>query len=187
MAKRVALFVADGSEPVEVIAPADALRRGGVQVDIVSTNDDLRVSLNEDVHLVADILQTSFHSEDYDMIIVPGGIPGVPNLEKSKILADSLDRFFAEGRLVASICAGPTLLAHLGLLKGRKATCYPGCETEFPDGVYQNVIGVVRDGNLITSSGPGTALDFGIACLEALEGEEAAAGVASGMLVRASL
>ena len=121
---------------------------------------------------------------DFDMIVVPGGMGGVQNLSRCQPLLDALKAFAAEGRLIGAICAGPTILADLGLLKGRAATCYPGCQTNFPEGVYQAIYGVQRDANLVTASGPGQALDFGLELLRALEGDAAADEVAKGMLLK---
>ena len=184
MPKRVAIFVGDGTEPIEAIAPADALQRGGVDVDFVSVMPSTDVALAQNVPMQAAMVEAQFDPSKYDMVVIPGGNLGVENLSKSGVVADALRQFMGEGRKVSSICAGPTILAGLGLLDGRKATCYPGCQTDFPDGVYQDVRGVVVDRNLITASGPGQALDFGIAMVRELEGDEIADSVQAGMLVQ---
>lgn len=184
MSKRAAMFVGDGTEPVEAIAPVDALRRGGVIVDFVSVMPTLDINLAQGIPMKATILEGQFDPSNYDMIIIPGGNGGVENISKSGVAADALRQFMGEGRKVSSICAGPTILAGLGLLDGRKATCYPGCQTDFPEGVYQDVRGVVVDRNLITASGPGQALEFGIAILRELEGDEVADSVKAGMLIQ---
>lgn len=184
MSKKAALFIANGSEAIEVIATADALGRGGVEVELVSTMPGTDVVLTQRLLTNANLLEGDFNPDMYDLLIVPGGSLGVENLSKSKILADALKKFMEEGKHVASICAGPTVLASLGLLDGYKATCYPGCETSFPDGCYQDVIGVVVDRNLVTASGPGQAIDFGIAILRQLVGDDAADDVAAGMLLK---
>lgn len=183
MEKLVAVMLGDGFEPVEAIAPVDALRRGGAKVDMVSVMDGLQVESAQGVVMYADDGVGDVDLLGFDMIVVPGGSVGVENMAKCQPLAEALRQFMAEGKLVASICAGPTILADLGLLEGRKATCYPGCEGNFPAGAYQDVLGVVRDGNLITASGPGQALDFGIEALRALSGDATADAVAKAMLV----
>lgn len=185
MEKLVAIMLGDGFEPVEALAPADALRRGGVKVDLVSVMEGLQVTSAQDITMYADDGVGDVDLDGFDMIMVPGGSVGVENLAKCQPLAEALKRFMAEGKLVASICAGPTILADLGLLEGRKATCYPGCQDGFPQGVYQEGLGVVRDGNLITASGPGQALDFGIETLRALMGDAVADEVAQSMLLTA--
>lgn len=184
MSKKAALFIADGSEAIEVMATADTLARGGVEVELISTMPGTHVALTQGLLTNANLIEGEFNPDTYDMVIIPGGSLGVENLSKSKIVADALKKFMQEGKHVASICAGPTVLASYGLLDGRKATCYPGCEDVFPAGAYQNVIGVVVDGNLITASGPGQAIDFGIAILRELMGDDVANRVADGMLVK---
>lgn len=184
MSKKAALFIADGSEAIEVIATADTLSRGGVEVELISTMPGTDVALTQNLLTNANLVEGEFNPDMYDLVIIPGGSLGVENLSKSKIVADALKQFMQEGKHVASICAGPTILASYGLLDGRKATCYPGCENVFPDGVYQNVLGVVVDGNLITASGPGQAIDFGVTILREMLGDKVADDVASGLLVK---
>ncbi len=182
MAKTAAIMLGDGFEPVEAVAPLDALRRGGVQVTTVSVMGRKDVTAAQDVPVIADALVEDADLDGFDVVIVPGGSVGVENLGKCAKLGEALKRRMAAGKMVASICAGPTVLAELGLLEGRRATCYPGCETVFPAGVYVKDK-VVVDENLITSEGPGTALDFGIAVLRAVAGDAAADRVAAGMLL----
>lgn len=182
--KRVAMMLGDGFEPVEVVAPVDVLRRGGAEVVLVSVMGRLEVRGAQDVTVKADALIEDADLDGFDMIVVPGGSGGVENLGKSEQLAFALQKSMAEDRLVGAICAGPTILAKLGLLDGRKATCYPGCEDAFPAGSYQDVIGVVEDGNLVTASGPGQALSFGIVLLRVLCGDRTADEVAAGMLLK---
>ena len=183
MAKTVAVMMGQGFEPVELVAPVDILRRGGVEVTLVSVMNNREVKSAQDIMMNADVLQGNTNLNDFDMILIPGGSEGVENLKSSAILSEALRSFMAEGRPVAAICAGPTVLSALGLLEGRKATCYPGCETDFPTGVHVDQ-SVVIDGNLITSQGPGTAFEFGIAVLESLMGKAVADEVAKGMLLK---
>lgn len=184
MSKKAAFFIADGSEAIEVIATADTLARGGVEVELISTMPGTDVALTQHLLTNANLVEGEFNPDMYDIVIIPGGSLGVENLSKSKIVEDALKQFMKEGKYVASICAGPTILASYGLLDDRKATCYPGCENVFPDGAYQDVIGVVVDGNLITASGPGQAIDFGVAILRELVGDKVADDVAAGLLVK---
>ncbi|MEC4176361.1 DJ-1 family glyoxalase III [Adlercreutzia sp. R7] len=183
MAKTVAIMLGDGFEPVEAIGPADVLRRGGVGVDLVSVMGRVEVTAAQEVSVRADKLVSDVDLATYDMVVMPGGSVGVENLEACPALADELRRRMAADGLVGSICAGPTILAKLGLLDGREAVCYPGCEEAFPAGVYQAGSDLVVDGNLITAAGPGTALVFGIALLNALEGDKVALAVGRDMLV----
>ena len=180
----VAVALADGAEPLEVVAPVDALRRGGVDVTLVSVGSKLDVEAAQGVTIKADALLADTDLSKADVLMVPGGSVGVENLGKCKPFTDELCSRMKDGRHVAAICAGPTILADLHLLEGRRAVCYPGCETGFPDGVYQAGVDVCVDGNLITATGPGTALAFGLAVLKELKGEDVAADVAQGMLVK---
>lgn len=183
MAKTVAIMLGDGFEPVEAIGPADVLRRGGVSVDLVSVMGRTDVTAAQDVVVAADKLVGETDLATYDMVVVPGGSVGVENLAACPALVEELRRRMAADGLVGSICAGPTILANLGLLEGREAVCYPGCEDVFPAGVYQAGSDVAVDGNLITATGPAVALVFGVALLNALAGAETAASVARGMLL----
>lgn len=184
MAKKVAMMLGEGFEPIEVIAPIDCMRRAGLEVALVSVMPSVQVKSAQDIMVTADALDENMDLDAFDMIVVPGGSLGVENLKKSAKLAAALEQAFADDKHVASICAGPTVLNGLGLLEGRKATCYPGCEEGFPQGVYQPGYGVVVDGNLITASGPGQAIAFGIAIVEALCGKGVADEVASGLLFK---
>ena len=132
----------------------------------------------------AEALDENMDLSTFDAIVIPGGGLGVDNLKKSDKLSKALVESMAIGRHVAAICAGPTVLNELGLLEGRKVTCYPGCEEGFPQGVYLTGQSVVVDDNLITASGPGQALEFGIAIVRALCGDDVADQVASSMLIR---
>lgn len=183
MKKTAAIMLGDGFEPVEAIGPVDVLRRGGVTVDTVSVMGRTAVTAAQDVTVEADKLVEDVDLATYDVVIVPGGSVGVENLAKCQALAEDLRQRMADDRPVASICAGPTILADLGLLEGREAVCYPGCQTNFPEGVYQAGSDIAVDGNLITATGPAVALVFGIAILNALMGDAVAAEVGKGMLL----
>ena len=186
MSKKVAIMVAEGFEPVEVVAPVDALRRAGAEVTCVSIMPTAPVTGAQGVALEPDANLDGVDLESFDMLVVPGGSGGVQNLMGCERLLAALPAYAdpAGGKLLGSICAGPMVLNKAGVLEGRKVTCYPGCEEGFPAGSYQGVIGVVRDGNLVTASGPGQALAFGGALVEALFGKEAADTVMAGMLAK---
>ncbi len=182
MTKRAAVLLADGCEPLEVVAPVDALRRGGVDVTLVSIMGRTGVKGAQGITIEADALLESVDLGAFDMLMIPGGSGGVDNLKRCQPLKGALGSALDDpARMVAAICAGPTVLAEWGLLEGRRATCYPGCEGVFPDGTYTGE-DVTKDGNLLTSTGPGTALAFGLAVLEVLEGSACAKQVADGML-----
>ena len=171
MEKTVAIMLGDGFEPVEAIGPADVLRRGGAVVDLVSVMGRAEVDAAHEVTVVADKLLDEVDLSSYDLLVVPGGSVGVDHLAACAPLADELRRRMA------------AILANLGLLEGREAVCYPGCEDVFPAGAYQAGSDVAVDGNLITATGPGIALVFGVALLNALAGAEATAQVARDMLL----
>lgn len=182
MTKKVAVMLANGFEPVEAIAPVDAMRRAGLAVTTMSIHPTTRVQAAQDVVVEADQTLSETDLMAFDAILIPGGSQGVENLKACKELSAALPDFMAN-KYVFSICAGPTVLNVLGLLEGKKATCYPGCEVGFPAGTYQEGLGVVVDNNLVTASGPGQALAFGIACVDALLGGAVAHEIASGMLI----
>lgn len=180
---RIGVMLGDGFEPVEAVGPVDVMRRAGLDVVTVSINDGREAEAAQGVHVFADAVVGDFDlGSAFDMLVVPGGSLGVENLSKCQPLLDALVEFMHDGKWVASICAGPTILAKLQLLDGYTATCYPGCETDFPAGVFPDEPGVYTDRNLITASGPAYALEFGKAIVAALVGQETADKVAGGML-----
>lgn len=179
---KLAMMLGEGCEPLEVVAPVDALRRGGVEVVLVSVMPERAVMAAQGIRMQADATIGETDLMAFDAICLPGGEGGVANLKACAKLEEVLPAFMDDdARTVMSICAGPTVLNAWGLLTGRAATCYPGCEEGFPEGTYQGQ-GVITDGNLITASGPGYGLAFGIAELRRLAGDEVARKVAADML-----
>jgi 4-methyl-5(b-hydroxyethyl)-thiazole monophosphate biosynthesis len=163
--------LADGFEEIEALSSADLLRRVGVGVETVSVMGRLNVTGAHGIEVIADIV---FEDADYDgceMIVLPGGMPGAANLAAHDGLKQKLFSFANEGRRVAALCASPNVvLAPLGILDGRKATGYPG----FDDNMGKALItggDVVKDGNIITSRGPATAMAFALALVEELYGK----------------
>ncbi len=180
------IFLAPGVEEVEAIATIDALRRADIPGTAVAVSDNLQVKGATGQTLVADSLISEVNTDDADWLIIPGGDPGAQNLfandsVKAKILAH-----YKKNRRIASICAGPAVvLAPLGVLKDKKATCYPGLgEAINSNGGTYIAQTVVIEPNLITSEGPGTTLPFAIEIIRATKGDTAAETVASGMLVK---
>jgi 4-methyl-5(b-hydroxyethyl)-thiazole monophosphate biosynthesis len=174
------VVLAEGFEEIEAITTVDILRRAAVDVDVVGL-DALEVTGSHGVPCKADRLLAD--TEDADAVVLPGGLPGADNLAASHKLAGVLTAQAASGRLVAAICASPgCVLAPLGLLDGRQATCYPGFQDRFPDSATYVVEDVVKDGNILTSRGPGTAFPFGLALARELAGERIADELARGML-----
>ncbi len=168
MSKTALVPIADGTEEIEAVSIIDTLRRGGVQVIVASVMPNLQVTASRQVKLVADKLISECVHTTYDLIALPGGIPGAEHLRDSEPLIAMLKRQKDEGRLYGAICASPAVaLSPHGLLAGRKATCYPGFEKEFTDAEAVNAR-VVVDGNCITSQGPGTAIEYALKLLETL-------------------
>ena len=187
-AKQSYIFLADGVEEVEAVATVDALRRAGMDVTTVSIADSPVVTGATGQKLVADSLINDINPTDAEWIIIPGGVPGAPNLHADKRVNDIITTHWNAGGRVAGICAGPAVvLAPTGILKGRKATCYPGLQQALIDGGATYVKApVVVDGTLITSEGPATTLDFAEAIITATLGKEKARETLSGMLLNES-
>lgn len=182
MATTVAILLADGFETIEALAPIDVLTRGEADVVRVSCMEDKTVLSAQGIPVVCDTQLSDINLEDVDCLIIPGGMEGVNNLRKTAGVKEELERRMENDELTCAICAGPMLLAELDLLENRKATVYPGCDTDFPDGVRPKENGVYTDGNLITASGPAFALPFGFEIAKAVLGEETAKSLAEGML-----
>lgn len=184
-AKQSYIFLAPGVEEIEAMATVDALRRAGIPVVSVAVDSTLQIKGATGQTIVADSLLSDIKTEDADWLIVPGGVPGAPNLHASKAVSDMLTAHFAKGGRIASICAGPAVvLAPLGILKGKKATCYPGLgdKIEADGGTYVKEP-VVIDGDIITSEGPGTTFKFAKAIISATVGKQKADETMTSMLV----
>ena len=182
MLKTALVVLAEGFEEIEAIAPVDVLRRAGVRVTIAGTTDRL-VKSSRHIGVQTDILLKDL-VEMPDAVILPGGLPGATNLARSKEVAELVKKMNAAGKIVAAICAAPAaVLAPLGILDGKKATCYPGSESAFSKKTVHSKERVVVDGNMITSQGPGTALEFALAIATQLVGKEIAENVRGKMLV----
>ena len=167
------VFLADGFEEVEALAPIDILRRAGQDVRTVGvTGSTVRGS-----HGIPVVCDTTIDavalSDKPEAVILPGGMPGTTNLEANAAVCGIVRDAFADGRLLCAICAAPSVPGHLGLLKGRRATCFPGFEQALL-GAEATGESVCRDGGLITAKGAGVALEFGFAIVQALCGDAAA-------------
>lgn len=178
---KIAVFFAEGYEEIEALTVVDLCRRAGLETLMVGVTDDKCVTGSHKIPVLMDmgILDVDFAS--LDMIVLPGGMPGTKNLEACEVLMEQVDTFYAKGKGVAAICAAPSVLGHRGILKGKKACCYPGFE-EHLDGaeVTKNSVEVVD--NVITSRGMGCAINFGLAIVEKYEGAEAAKKLANGII-----
>ncbi|MEM7821638.1 MAG: DJ-1/PfpI family protein [Candidatus Aenigmatarchaeota archaeon] len=167
---RVIVVLAEGFEEIEAITVVDVLRRAGIEVDMVGIVGTM-VSGSHGIRVMADKRFGEIKTEGYDGIILPGGDPGYKNLAKTSKILEIIKKMYSEGKIVAAICAAPYVLAKAGILEGKKATIYPGMESELQ---YPRGEKVVVDGNVITSQGPGTAMEFALAIVEKLVGKEKA-------------
>ncbi len=165
------VFLADGFEEIEALAPADFLRRAGINtVTVGVTGDVVRGAHNIEVKV--DIpLKDVVLSDDLDGIILPGGMPGAENLDNCPEVQNAIDFCAQSGKIISAICAAPFILGKKGLLNGKRATCFPGFE-EFLEGATVTGDGVVRDGNIITAKGAGVAWEFGAEIAAMIVGEE---------------
>jgi protein deglycase len=182
MSRTVLVPVADGTEELEAVAVIDTLRRAGATVTVASVGDDLAVTCARGVRLTADALLADLGEASFDAIILPGGMPGAQHLHDSPLLAARLREHAASRRLLAAICAAPVVvLARQDLLAGRRATAHPSVYAELPADARREARVVVDDG-LITSRGAGTALEFALAVVAALYGEQRRDDVARSMV-----
>lgn len=170
--KMVAVLLADGAEEIEAVTVIDILRRAGVQVSVVGLTGD-PVEASRGVRLVPDSSLEQVQDESFDAVVLPGGAAGADRLAEDARVHDLLKRTFAEGRLVAAICAAPKVLKAAGILTGRRVTSYPGHLNPGDEDYTYVEEPVVRDGNILTSRGPGTAMDFALSLVQALEGYSA--------------
>lgn len=183
MSKTVLVPIANGSEEIEAVCIIDTLRRAGAQVTVASV-DELQITAARGVKIVADTLIADCTDAMYDLIALPGGMPGAEYLRDSVILTKLLQRQKAEGRLFAAICASPAVvLHHHHLVDGLRVTCHPSMMDRL-DPARRSEERVVVDGTCITSRGPGTAIEFAIKLIEVLFDAEKAQKVAGPMLVK---
>ena len=183
MAKKVYVFLADGFEDVEALIPIDVLRRGGVDVTTVSISDFPLVRSAHGVNMEADIMFEQGDFTDADLIFLPGGMPGASNLFAHKGVCKAVVDQFAAGKKVAAICASPAVvLAPLGILEGKKSTCYPGFEQALAENgaEYTGALFTV-DGNITTGEGPAAAFPFAYELLAQLVDQKTADQIAEGM------
>ncbi len=164
-------FLAEGFEETEAVTPIDLLRRSGKKVITVGVGDNIIMG-SHGIPIVTDtIAQEAPLTDELEMIILPGGMPGTLNLEKSEYVQAAIDFCTANNKYIGAICAAPSILGHKGLLKGRKAVCYKGFEAQLEGAEVLNAP-VAVDGNIITARGAGVAVQFGLALVEAVVSKE---------------
>jgi 4-methyl-5(b-hydroxyethyl)-thiazole monophosphate biosynthesis len=170
--QRILIPLADGVEEMEAVIVIDVLRRAHWSVTAASVGHDLAITASRGVRLVADCLWRDIGSLDpYDGIVIPGGAGGTQALCTRVDVLRALQAFNGNGKHIGAICAGPLVLQAAGLLDGRRFTCYPGVEKQIRNAVHCSG-DVVRDGNLTTSRGPGTAFEFTLAMISAMSGDD---------------
>ncbi len=164
---KIAVLFANGFEEVEGITPVDFLRRAGIDVTVVGIGGS-RIRGGHSLSLEVDTTIDQLEADQFDGVVVPGGMPGAENIANSETALRFISGIHEKGGLVAALCAAPAVvLEPLGVLKGRRATCYPGFESRFRDATFSEER-VVEDGNVLTSRGPGTAAEFALAIIRIL-------------------
>lgn len=178
----VYMLLGTGFEETEAIAPLDLLRRAGVSVATVGLNGKT-IFGGHGIGVNADMEIGEMDLTNLDMIILPGGLGGVASIRACTAAMEAIRFAWENGKYVAAICAGPTVLADLGITDGKNATCYPGCESQMGNA---NMVceAAVRDGKLITGTSAGCAIPFGLALIEALKGQAEADRIAAQIVIR---
>ena len=179
MSKRVLCFLGEGFEEIETVTPIDLLRRAGAEVVVASLTKEKLVTGRSQLTLRADAELDEVIGQEFDLLLLPGG-PGVAALRKDGRAAKLAADYFHAGKLVAAICAAPTVLHDAGLLEGKRFTAHFSVHGELPAALGEER--VVEDGNILTSRGAGTAVDFGLALVRSLHGAEKAENVARAIM-----
>lgn len=177
----VYIILGDGFEEIEAISPGDILRRGGVEVCYAGIGGTV-IRGGHNICVAADVEVDQIDLDQAEMLVIPGGLGGVESILASPVALEKLKGAYDRDIELAAICAGPTVLGHLGIMDGRKAVCYPGLEEKVTGGSMQPGKKVVRDRKLTTGQGPGAAMAFGLALLDVLKGKQTAEEVGSGLL-----
>lgn len=179
----VYVLLGTGFEEVEAIAPVDLMRRAGISVLTVGITGKT-VYGGHNIGIEADITIDQMDLTDLEMIVLPGGLGGVASARASEPALNALRFAWENGKFVAAICAGPTVLADLHITDGKQATCYPGCENGMGNAKMVSDAACVQDRNLITGTSAGCAIPFGLALIEALKGPEAAKAIEQQIVIR---
>lgn len=176
-------FIATGSEEIESLIPLDVMRRGGVEFLTVSITGSKTVEMAHGAKVEADLLFEEADFSDADLLMLPGGLPGADNLNAHEGVGKALLEQNEKGKLIAAICAAPQVFGSLGLLKGKRATCYPGFEKFMSGATYTHELCTV-DGNVVTGEGPAATLPYAYRLLSMLKGEAVADQIAEGMMFK---
>lgn len=178
---KIAVFFADGCEEIEGLTVVDMLRRAKQEVVSVSVTGSKEIHGSHDIIFQADTMFEETDMAAFDGVVLPGGLKGTANLAVHAGVLAAVQEFAKAGKLVSAICAAPSVLGQAGILKGKRATCHPGWEEKLT-GAATSQESVVIDGNIITSRGMGTAIDFSLAIIQYLADEETVANVRKGIV-----
>lgn len=180
---RTCIFLADGFETIEALTVVDMLRRAGEEIFTVSITGEKRVTSSHKVTVETDAVFEDVDYDTIDVLVLPGGMPGTLNLAGCEKLMSLVKKHFEQGKTVAAICAAPSILGELGLLKGKRACCFPGYEEKLL-GAEVSFREAETDGNVITSRGMGTSVMFAVAILEKTAGKDSAEEVLGKIVYR---
>lgn len=184
MTKKVALFIENGSEELELIAPLDVMRRANLEVDVISANNEDFITSAHNVKIIADKkIEEINNILDYDAIVIPGGMPGSTLLRDNKKIIEFYQTMYNSGKLVAAICAAPIVLSAAGITDDKEVTSYPGFDKEINCKSYNSEKAVVVDKNVITAQGPAVAILFGYEIVNYLLQDNTADDIKKAMLV----
>lgn len=156
---KLGIFMADGCEEIEGLTVVDLVRRAGIEIEMISVSGEKSVTGSHKIAFQTDVSKADADFASYDGIVLPGGMPGTTHLMEDDTVNRVIKEFATSGKLVAAICAAPSVLGNAGLLEGKKATCYPGVEGKLTGADFVTDP-VAKDGNIITSRGLGTAIEF---------------------------
>ena len=182
---KIAVFFAEGYEEIEALTVVDICRRGGIETEMVSVTEEPEVKSSHGVTVKMDKTFSQADFQGYDMIVLPGGMPGTKNLEAHEELMKQVDAFYAGGKYIGAICAAPSIFGHRGILKGRNACSFPSFESHL-EGAEVTAGPVEISDKVVTSRGMGTAIDFGLAILGIFCGQEKAEEMAKTIVYRHS-
>ena len=178
---RVYVFLAEGFEEIEGLTVVDLLRRANIETEMVSIMEGKQLKGSHGIKVTADSMFADVDFSDADLLVLPGGMPGTLNLGNHQGLCELLKKHYAENKMIAAICAAPSVFGQLGFLKGRTAVCYPGFEDKL-EGAVVSTSKVAVDGNVITARGMGTAIDFSLKLIEQLADKETADKISEGII-----
>ena len=179
----VYIMLADGFEEIEALTVVDIVRRAGIGINTVSITSDRKVTGAHGITVEADDIMSKTDLASSECVILPGGMPGAANLRSCNKLCQELERRANSRQPIAAICAAPFILGELGILKGKRATCYPGFENKLEGATFTGAM-VEQDGFIITGKGPAAAMDFALKIAEAMTSKTISEEVARGMLYK---